>query len=77
MLTLHFNCALVNVRIISHMGLNEGFDYSKEDRGCLYYCQRGCMLPKGLLGSYCYSDQPLATWPILTPVRDKLYGKGH
>lgn len=29
MLAPHFNCTVVNVHIISHMGLGEGFDYPK------------------------------------------------
>lgn len=29
MLGPHFNCTVVNVHIISHMGLDEGFDYPK------------------------------------------------
>lgn len=41
MLTPHFNCTVVNVHIISHMSLDEGFDYPKVGLGWLCYCQRG------------------------------------
>lgn len=45
MLAPHFNCTVVNVHIISHMGLGEGFDYPKVAHGWLRYCQRGRKLP--------------------------------
>lgn len=70
----YFNCTTVNVHIISHMGFNERFDYPKVGSARLHYCQRTHKPQQRLLGSYCYGDQPLATWPPWPPVRDKLYG---
>lgn len=70
----YFNCSTVNVHIISHMGFNERFDYPKVGSTRPHYCQRTHKPQQRLLGSYCYGDQPLATWPPWPPVRDKLYG---
>lgn len=70
----YFNCSTVNVHIISHMGFNERFDYPKVGSTRPHYCQRTHKPRQRLLGSYCYGDQPLATWPPWPPVRDKLYG---